>query len=219
MNVYALLVSGAFTTYLFAKITPMPPKTTPSSKQETKKNREMTDANKESDNDLIKLIIEQSISRQLKNSTQTAKKKALQIGKFGFPSYSNLRFLDSYCASINYFTSTPNWSGEVITKQDLEKAEGIGRQKSYFKEDESVPTPFRSLNNDYWGSGYSRGHLVPAGDFNSIQINKDLTFILSSNIVPQSISMNSCDWFRIEQFARKLIKNDDNDIKQCWIFR
>ena len=32
------------------------------------------------------------------------------------------------------------------------------------------------------------------------------TFLLSSNIVPQEMSMNGCDWLRLERWTRDLTK-------------
>ena len=171
------------------------------------------------DLDLIQMITKETLSSELANSTENAKKKALEIGKFGFPSYSNLRFYDSYCSSINYCTKCPNWSGELLSKQDLEINEEVDRSKCPpFSECEGVPEKFRSSLIDYKRSGFSRGHLAPAGDHNSIQLNKDLTFKLSTNIVPQEMSMNGCDWLRIERFVKRLIISNDNDIEKCWVF-
>ena len=168
---------------------------------------------------LIELITKESLSSTLQNSSEIAKQKALEIGKFGFPSYDNLAFYDSYCSSTNYRTSCPNWSGEFISRQDLEINEEVDRSKCPpFSECEYVPEKFRSMLADYKRSGFSRGHLAPAGDHNSCQLNKDLTFQLSSNIVPQELSMNGCDWLRVERFVKSLVTSNDTDIQRCWIF-
>lgn len=38
------------------------------------------------------------------------------------------------------------------------------RKKSDFKSDPKIEDIFTSNNGDYWNSGWSRGHMAPAGD-------------------------------------------------------
>ena len=58
------------------------------------------------------------------------------------------------------------------------------RSKSNFTEDESLPAMFRAKLQDYFRSGYDRGHMVPAADAKLSQDAMDETFMLS-NIAPQ----------------------------------
>lgn len=51
-------------------------------------------------------------------------------------------------------------------------------------EDESIPAMFRAKLQDYFRSGYDRGHMVPAADAKLSQGAMDETFLLS-NIAPQ----------------------------------
>ena len=54
----------------------------------------------------------------------------------------------------------PKWVLEHMSKDDLKgHAE---RNQCNFKVDQSVPKQFRSQNEDYLGSGFARGHMVPA---------------------------------------------------------
>lgn len=65
-----------------------------------------------------------------------------------------------------------------------------------------------ATNNDYKYSGYDRGHMVPAGDFDSDQTLKDETFYLS-NICPQNAKLNRGIWLNLENFIRnKVISNN-----------
>lgn len=61
----------------------------------------------------------------------------------------------------------PAWTLEHLTPQSLARAplgpaDGAGkvdRARSVFTEDEAVPVPFRARSQDYFQSGYDRGHM------------------------------------------------------------
>ena len=82
------------------------------------------------------------------------------------------------------------------------------RKLSRFHPDDSVPALFRSSNDDYLGSGWSRGHMAPCGAHKDSQRDMNETFALSANIVPQDMSNNGSDWLRLERFVRKLVSSD-----------
>lgn len=44
---------------------------------------------------------------------------ALNIGKYGFPSYENLRFYKSYISANNYSKRIPNWVAEYLVPSNL----------------------------------------------------------------------------------------------------
>ena len=81
-------------------------------------------------------------------------------------------------------------TAEHLTQSALRRDSGPNgldtgdRSKSSFVEDESIPTTFRAKLQDYFRSGYDRGHMVPAADAKSSQEAMDETFLLS-NIAPQ----------------------------------
>lgn len=64
------------------------------------------------------------------------------------------------------------------------------RRKSKFRPDPALPPSCSSGNDDYWKSGWSRGHMAPAGDFKYSQEAMDDSFYLT-NIVPQDIDNNN----------------------------
>jgi len=73
-----------------------------------------------------------------------------------------------------------------------------------FTEDESLPSVFRSKLQDYFRSGYDRGHMVPAADAKSSQEAMDETFLLS-NIAPQvGAGFNRHYWAYLEDWCRRL---------------
>jgi endonuclease G len=83
------------------------------------------------------------------------------------------------------------------------------RTKSKFKEDPDIPALFRSHLQDYQGSGYDRGHLVPAADINASQKALNETFFLS-NTSPQSPAFNRGYWALFEKFVRNLQNHFDD---------
>jgi len=68
-----------------------------------------------------------------------------------------------YVTSYNKDTKCPNWVAWHLT---AEHSDGdIPRPSNAFHEDDDVPEP-RVQWYDYKGSGYTRGHMCPAGDNN-----------------------------------------------------
>ena len=55
--------------------------------------------------------------------------------------------------------------------------------------DPTLPSAFNASNDDYWDSGWSRGHMAAAGNYKHCQKSMDDTFFLT-NIVPQDINNN-----------------------------
>ncbi len=77
----------------------------------------------------------------------------------------------------------PAWVAEQITPESLAHRDG-DRGRSSFHEDSDIPPKFRASLNDYFRSGYDRGHQVPAADCKFSQAAMDETFIMS-NVCPQ----------------------------------
>ena len=73
---------------------------------------------------------------------------------------SQLLVRKAYTASYNKETRCPNWVAWELT---AEHVDGTMARRNTYREDEEVPTP-RATNLDYKGSGWSRGHMCPAGD-------------------------------------------------------
>jgi len=67
-----------------------------------------------------------------------------------------------------------------------------------------LPVSFRARLQDYFRSGYDRGHMVPAADAKFSQEAMDETFILS-NIAPQvGDGFNRHYWAYLEDWCRRL---------------
>lgn len=104
----------------------------------------------------------------------------------------------SYIASYNKDTKIPNW---VAWHLLAEHADGPYRRQNNFYEEESVTRP-RATLEDYRGSGWSRGHMCPAGDNKWDGKAMFDTFSLI-NVCPQNANLNSGLWNSIEIDCRK----------------
>uniref|UniRef100_A0A9L0JND2 Nuclease EXOG, mitochondrial n=3 Tax=Equus TaxID=9789 RepID=A0A9L0JND2_EQUAS len=86
------------------------------------------------------------------------------------------------------------------------------RKHCKFKPDPNIPPTFSALNEDYVGSGWSRGHMAPAGNNKFSSKAMAETFYLS-NIVPQNFDNNAGYWNRIEMYCRELTER----FEDVWI--
>jgi len=59
----------------------------------------------------------------------------------------------------------------------------------YHQVDPNVPVEYQASNNDYLGSGWSRGHMAAAANHAHNQEEMNETFYLS-NVVPQVLNNN-----------------------------
>uniref|UniRef100_A0A8C8ZQZ7 Nuclease EXOG, mitochondrial n=1 Tax=Prolemur simus TaxID=1328070 RepID=A0A8C8ZQZ7_PROSS len=84
-----------------------------------------------------------------------------------------------------------------------EPAGDADRKHCKFKPDPNIPPIFSAFNEDYVGSGWSRGHMAPAGNNKFSSKAMAETFYLS-NIVPQDFDNNSGYWNRMEMYCREL---------------
>ncbi len=105
----------------------------------------------------------------------------------------------SYVVSYNKATRCPNWVAWRLTREHTDGK--VGRMGNAFHEDKEVPGP-RALNTDYKGSGYSRGHMCPAGD-NKWDHDAMYDTFLFTNICPQNSGLNSGVWNQIEISCRR----------------
>ena len=107
----------------------------------------------------------------------------------------------AYIVSYNKDTKIPNWVAWHLT---ADHTDGPIRRMSNFHEEEEVPTP-RATLEDYKGSGWSRGHMCPAGDNKWDERAMYESFSLV-NVCPQNASLNSGLWNSIEMDCRKWAK-------------
>lgn len=104
-----------------------------------------------------------------------------------------------YTVSYNQELRLPNWVFWHLTKDRI--VGDVKRPGNAWQEDLDVPVP-RANSEDYHGTGWSRGHMCPAGDNKSDSVAMYETF-LYTNICPQDARLNSGDWNEIEIACRR----------------
>ncbi len=107
----------------------------------------------------------------------------------------------AYVASYNKDTRCPNWVAWHLTAAHTD---GPCKRQNNFTEEESVPLP-RATPDDYRKSGWSRGHLCPAGDnkWDTTAMRESFSLV---NVCPQDAALNSGLWNRIEMDCRTWAK-------------
>lgn len=104
-------------------------------------------------------------------------------------------------------TRTPVYVAQRLNRQDTDAEE---RRGSKFFSDARLPRGERAELEDYKRSGYSRGHMAPAGDMTTPTAMAQ-SFSLA-NIVPQDIKHNSGAWNKIEQDTRRYVRRAQGDV-------
>lgn len=104
----------------------------------------------------------------------------------------------AYTLSYNEEHEQADWVAYQLTR---DMTYGEVRRTDDFREDLMVTTVSAQLE-DYRRSGYSRGHLVPAGDMKWDPVAMSESFLLS-NMSPQTQSFNDGIWNALENKVRQ----------------
>ena len=108
----------------------------------------------------------------------------------------------AYTTSYNPVTLTANWVAYELTGGHTDGP--YSRRGRYFVQDPDCSLP-QAEDSDYRGSGYSRGHLVPAGDmkWNDTAMCECFYF---TNCIPQDTKFNNGKWNQLEEKTRRLAR-------------
>lgn len=106
-----------------------------------------------------------------------------------------------YALSYNRDKGTPNWASWQLNQAWLGDL-----PRPNFEADPALPQDwYRVSPNDYTGSGFDRGHLVPAADRNQTPTDSKAVFLMT-NILPQAPDNNQGPWERLESYCRDLVR-------------
>jgi endonuclease G len=87
----------------------------------------------------------------------------------------------------------------------------VDRQED-FRPDGALPQGvYQVTPNDYRGSGYDRGHVVPSGDRTRTTKDNSATFLMT-NILPQAPENNRGPWRELESYTRSLVYDYDHSL-------
>lgn len=106
-------------------------------------------------------------------------------------------------------SKTPVLVVQRLNRRMLIQGQGLQRADRFYAE-ARVPQAERAELGDYRGSGYSRGHMAPAGDMHNPEAMAQ-SFSLA-NMVPQNQIHNAGAWSRIEQDTRKYVMRAAGDV-------
>ena len=105
-------------------------------------------------------------------------------------------------------TKTPVY---VVQRLNSRMLQGANQKRAdRFFSDARLPNQERAELDDYKHSGYSRGHMAPAGDMHTASAMAQ-SFSLA-NMVPQSAQHNSDAWSKIEKDTRRFVKRARGDV-------
>jgi len=94
----------------------------------------------------------------------------------------------------------PKWTAHIVLP-DIMK--GSLARIDTFKPDPDVKGR-TDLFDEYWNSGFDRGHMVPSADMRWSQKALEATY-LYSNIAPQKAEMNRETWAELEDWGRRYV--------------
>lgn len=105
-------------------------------------------------------------------------------------------------------TKTPVYVAQRLNAQLLQQGRDLPRKDKFYA-DARLPRAERAELADYKNSGFSRGHMAPAGDMATPE-GKAQSFSLA-NMAPQDPKHNGGPWARIEKDTRSYIERARGD--------
>lgn len=131
------------------------------------------------------------------------------LTQVGFSQLDTIRIIRKNFTSVfdkkNKYPYMVEW---WLTKEMVSCTQPLKR-KDKFKPDPEI-TEHTDLEKDYVGSGFDRGHMMPAADnLCETQSEQDECFYFS-NISPQYHSLNAGDWKSLETLSREKSKSLDS---------
>lgn len=116
----------------------------------------------------------------------------------------------AYVSSYNPETKIPDWVAYELTAE--ETGGDHSREGMEFRMDPDLKGVRQAMREDYSGSGWTKGHLMPAADaaFSSSTMAETFYF---TNICPQDETLNAGDW----QYLEKRVRQWANRYGSVWV--
>ncbi len=130
-----------------------------------------------------------------------------QIGLPSLPAGSQLVEHSAMTLSYNESHEQPDWVAHIVVPQ---VREGNLTRTNDFREDPKVTTG-TAVKDDYWYSGYDRGHIAPSADFrwSASAISESYYY---SNMSPQRPELNRERWAELEDWVRRVVLTSDKQL-------
>lgn len=125
-------------------------------------------------------------------------------------SYSPIVPHKAYVSSYNEETLIPDWVAYELTADETGGTESRGGIE--FRMDPTLRGVTQAMREDYSGSGWTKGHLMPAADAAYSTTTMGETFYFT-NICPQDETLNAGDWAYLEKRVRQWA----NRYGQIWV--
>lgn len=116
----------------------------------------------------------------------------------------------AFVTSYNTETLIPDWVAYELTAE--ETGGNRSREGIEFRMDPDLRGVTQAMREDYSGSGWTKGHLMPAADaaFSSSTMAETFYF---TNICPQDETLNAGDW----QYLEKRVRQWANRYGSVWV--
>jgi DNA/RNA endonuclease G (NUC1) len=116
---------------------------------------------------------------------------------WGRPDCPQLLFHAEYVLCYDIERKAALWASYRLEVADVVAADRVNA----FRTDPRLPIEQNPSCDDYRGSGFDRGHMVPRADMNRSVVALVNTFFLT-NMTPQHPNVNQGAWARLEDWAR-----------------
>jgi endonuclease G len=127
--------------------------------------------------------------------------------KYGWPGGEGTILVKHYYVILHADSlRIPEYVTYHLTRADLN---GTTPRSNDFRPEPGLPAGARAELTDYEHSGYDRGHMAPADDFNRDSMAMSESFVLS-NMSPQRPNLNRKMWERLEEQVRSLASDCGN---------
>ena len=125
------------------------------------------------------------------------------------PSDDEVMVKPEYALSYNRARNATNWVSWELNASYLGSAH---RHRGRFLPDETLPSSwYRVRHEDYSGSVYDRGHILPAEDRTRTPEANLATFRLT-NVLPQRHELNVGPWLRLEEYCHALAAKEGREL-------